>query len=83
MNEKNIVAVRDAKMRYDNAVKSNMQVHKMRQEYINTLMNNADDLLKAADELNDLQKEYGELVQENMRLQQEAKAASTPKKNKE
>lgn len=75
--------VRDVKMRYNNALKSNMQVAKMRQEYINILLNYADDLLKIADELEDLQKEYGELVQENMRLQQEAKVAPTPKKNKE
>lgn len=71
MNNEAITEVRDAKMRYENAKKANLGIEKRRTEYSNVLLNYAEDLLAAADECQKMEEEYGLLVQENMRLQQE------------
>lgn len=80
MNQKAITEVRDAKMRYESAVKANMGVQLRRTELINFLLNNMDDLLAAAQEGEDTMREYNLLVQENMKLNQqlaELKAGKT------
>lgn len=86
MNKEIIAAVRDAKMRYDNAVKDNMGVAQKRQELQNFLWNAMPELLAAADEAEQWLNEYNLLVAENIKLNQQLAAAKegapSPKKPK-
>lgn len=84
-NRKAINAVRDAKADFEMALEKQMGIKKWRERYVNVLMNNANSLLAAVDELDALQEEYGRLVQENASLQAQLQQpkASSRKKNEE
>lgn len=49
--------VRDAKIRYYNALKNGMGIQDKRQAYVNTLLNNADALIETALDVEDLLKQ--------------------------
>lgn len=79
MNTQAVASVRDAKTRYENAVKYKSMVRQRKEEYINILLSNAGELLAIADEFDGLQEQLGLEIQENMKLAAKLKAAGSEK----
>lgn len=75
-----ITEIKDAKMRFENAKARGGRVEKSRQEYINTILNNIDELLAIQTKLDAMEAEYADLLNENAKLHKAVMAAATPEK---
>ena len=82
MNNEAITKVRDAKMRYETAMKSNSMVAQMKQAYINTLVSYAGDLLDAIDEGKQYEEQLNLEVAESMKLRSELAKSKESKSKK-
>lgn len=82
MNNEAITKVRDAKMRYENAMKSGNMVAQTKQAYINTLVSYAGDLLDAIDEGKQYEEQLNLEVAESMKLRSELAKSKESKSKK-
>ena len=78
MNREAIVAVRDAKREYENAMARGGQVAIRKQAYINILLNNIEALLELDTALEKAEAETAALMKENMKLKAEVKKLKAP-----
>lgn len=82
MNNEAITKVRDAKMRYETAMKSGNMVAQMKQAYVNILVSHAGDLFDAIDEGKQYEEQLNLEVAESMKLRSELAKSKESKSKK-